>query len=105
MNLILTHNKLKTIFFMKRLIGIVVILQIALTTNAQVDSCIYYKHKCDTLNHKLFIAQAQVDWVQYYLATINKHPKDLTYSKGWLIRAVANKLPINPYVKPKNKVK
>lgn len=90
---------------MKHVISILFVLHIALSSTAQIDSCKYYKRKCDTLNHKLFIAQAQVDWVQYYLATIQKHPKDLTYSKGWLIRAVANKLPINPYIKPKNKVK
>lgn len=62
------------------------------------DSCSYYRAKCDSLEHASFILYSQVDWVQYYLALMQKRQKDTVYSKGWLIRAVANKLPANPYM-------
>lgn len=66
-----------------------------------VDSCAYYKRRVDTLNHKCQILANQVEWVQYYLALMGRRPKDTVYSRGWLTRAVASKLPPNPYAKPK----
>lgn len=84
---------------MRKIIFVLACL-LSLSASAQkADSCAYYRRKVDTLNHRNFILQSQVDWVQYYLALMKRRPKDTVYSKGWLIRSVASKLPKNPYEK------
>lgn len=90
---------------MKKLILILVCFLSLQATAQKIDSCAYYRRKVDTLNHRNFILQSQVDWVQYYLALMKRRPKDTIYSKGWLIRAVSSKLPPNKYEKPTVKKK
>lgn len=72
----------------------------ALTIKAQsFDSCTYYHHQRDSISQHTLILAEQVQWVQYYLGVIAHNPKDAKYDKGWLTRAVASKLPPNPFLK------
>lgn len=74
---------------MKRLflLSALAVLSLGAAANP-IDSCAYYKRKCDTLQHKYNMASFRLKQVQYYVNIVNKKPSQIKYLKGWVSRAL-----------------
>lgn len=68
---------------------VVTLLCLSVSVSAQkIDSCAFYRHKCDTLNHKLYIATSQLTKVKFYLAICRKKPSQRTFLYSWINRTI-----------------
>lgn len=60
------------------------------TASAQsgCDSLAYYRHRADSLHHKLFVANYKLERVKYYITITKKNPNNKKFFFGWITRAV-----------------
>jgi len=74
---------------MKKILLVVALAVVSTGVQAQkIDSCRYYRLKCDTLQHKLYMQNMRVEKVKRYLKICQKNPSQSKFLKGWVTRAV-----------------
>lgn len=76
-----------------RVIVVLVLLALALFVSRKahastMDSCSYYRQRCDTLSHKLYIDEKKLIKIEFYVNLCNKKPKQRVFLLGWINRAL-----------------
>ncbi|CAB4126476.1 hypothetical protein UFOVP74_30 [uncultured Caudovirales phage] len=70
-----------------------VLIAFALVASCQahaqkIDSCSYYRRRCDTLQHKLYMSNMKVEKCRRYVKICMKNRSQDKFLLGWIRRAV-----------------
>jgi len=69
---------------MRNLLLAVLLLTSLQLSGKPIDSCLYYRRKVDTLNHKLYIANKQITTVKFYIKLCQKRPANKKFFWSWI---------------------
>ncbi len=68
-----------------RIMAIIAYMWLSSTTaRGQIDSVKYYKGKLDTANYNLYMANQQVNAVNFYIKVVKRRPVNKKFFWGWI---------------------